>query len=132
MNGWCGFIAIMFEVTVSLIILSLEAMKALCHPYWSWLKGFHSVQIGWLSPRFLITIPSHLLLWGLLGLKHFVSLCIVHLGMGSFMLLVFAQGVMIVIMPKGLLKVDFFFSALFYLNILQLIGKTMRVIPCVF
>jgi hypothetical protein len=39
---------------------------------------------------------------------------------------------MIVVMPKGLLKVDFYFSALFYLNILQLIGKTMRVIPCVF
>jgi hypothetical protein len=57
-------------------------MKALCHPYWSWLKGFNSVQIGWLSPRFLITIPSHLLLWGLLGLKHFVSLRIVSLGYG--------------------------------------------------
>jgi hypothetical protein len=101
------------EVTVSLIILSLEAMKALCHPYWSWLKGFHLVQIGWLSPRFLITIPSRLLLWSFVGFETLVSLHIVHLGMGSFMLLVFAQGVMIVLMPKGLLKVDFYFSALF-------------------
>jgi hypothetical protein len=108
----------MFEVTVSLIILSFESMKALCHPYWSWLKGFHLVQISWLSPCFLITIPSCLLLLVLLGLKHFVSLCIVHLGMGSFMLLVFVQGVMIVVMPKGFLKFDCYFSALFYLSIL--------------
>jgi hypothetical protein len=57
-------------------------MKAPCHPYWSSLKGFYSVQVGWSSPCFLITIPICLLLWDLLGLKRLVSLCIVSLGYG--------------------------------------------------
>jgi hypothetical protein len=39
--------------------------------------------------------------------------------MGSFMLLMFAQWVMMAIMPRGLLKVDCYFLALFYLNILR-------------
>jgi hypothetical protein len=38
--------------------------------------------------------------------------------MGSFILLMFAQWVMMDIMPRVLLKVDFYFLALFYLSIL--------------
>jgi hypothetical protein len=53
--------------------------------------------------------------------------------MGSFMLLMFAQWVMMAIMPRGLLKVDFYFLALFYLNILRVDwenheGYTLRVL----
>jgi hypothetical protein len=39
--------------------------------------------------------------------------------MGSFMLLMFSQWVMMAIIPRHLLKVDCFFLALFYINILR-------------
>jgi hypothetical protein len=64
-------------------------------------------------------MPGRFVVIGLLGLFrntlcHFISF---HLGIGSFMLLMFAQWVMMDIMPRGFLKVDFYFWALFYLNI---------------
>jgi hypothetical protein len=72
----------MFEVTVLLIILSVRSHEGSLSSLLVLVEGFHLVQIGWLSPRILITIPSRLLLWGLLGLKHLVSLRIVSLGYG--------------------------------------------------
>jgi hypothetical protein len=76
------FIAIMFEVTVSLIILSVRSHEGSLSSLLVLVEGFHSVQIGWLSPHILITIPSHFVVMGLLGLKHLVSLRIVSLGYG--------------------------------------------------
>jgi hypothetical protein len=53
--------------------------------------------------------------------------------MGSFMLLMVAQWVMMAIMPRGFLKVDCYFLTLFYLNILWVDwenhkGYTLRVL----
>jgi hypothetical protein len=49
------------------------------------------------------------------------------------MLLMFAQWVMMAILPRGFLMVDFYFSALFYVNMVNwLIGKTTRVILYMF
>jgi hypothetical protein len=76
------FIAIMFEVTVSLIILSVTSHEGSLSSLLVLVEGFHLVQIGWLSPRIHITIPSRFVVMGLLGLKHLVSLRIVSLGYG--------------------------------------------------
>jgi hypothetical protein len=76
------FIAIMFEVTVSLIILSVRSHEGSLSSLLVLVEGF-SFGPDWLVvSTLLITIPSRLLLWGLLGLKHFVSLRIVSLGYG--------------------------------------------------
>jgi hypothetical protein len=66
-------IAMKFEVTVSLIILSVRSHKGSLSSLLVLVEGFHLVQIGWLSPRILITIPSHFVVMGLLGLNHLVS-----------------------------------------------------------
>jgi hypothetical protein len=113
----------------------LEAMKALCHPYLFWLKGFFWSRLtSCLHILFFVSLyPVIFLLWGCwvwTTLCHYVSF---HLGFGSFILLMFAQWVMMAIFPRGFLKVDFYFSAQFYLSMVNwLIGKTTRVIPCVF
>jgi hypothetical protein len=76
------FIAVMFEVTVSLIILSVRIHERSLSSLLVLVEGFHLVQIGWLSPRIVITIPSHFFVMGLLGLKHLMSLRIVSLRYG--------------------------------------------------
>jgi hypothetical protein len=57
-------------------------MKALCHPYWSWLKGFIRSRLADCLHTFLVTIPSHFSVMGLLVLNHLVSLRIVSPGYG--------------------------------------------------
>jgi hypothetical protein len=57
-------------------------MKALCRPYWSWLKGFIRSRLDGCLHTFLVTIPSHFVVMGLLGLNHLVSLRIVSPGYG--------------------------------------------------
>jgi hypothetical protein len=75
-------IAMKFEVTVSLIILSVRSHKGSLSSLLVLVEGFHYVQIGWLSPLILITIPSLFADMGLLGLNHLVSLRIVSPGYG--------------------------------------------------
>jgi hypothetical protein len=76
------FMAIMFEVTVLLIFLSVRSHEVSLSSLLVLVEGF-SFGPDWLDvSMLLITIPNHLLLWGLLGLKHFVSLRIISLGYG--------------------------------------------------
>lgn len=133
MNGWCGFHC--NNVWSHSFIDHSECYK-------SWRISVILIGLGWrvfirsilagylhafLSPYPVVCCYGVCWVWN--TLCHCVSF---HLGMGSFMLLMFVQWVMIFFMPKGLLKVDFYFSSLFYLIILRLIGKTTRVIPYVF
>jgi hypothetical protein len=82
MNRWWGFIAIMFEVTVLLVILSVSSHKGSLSSLLVLVGGFL------FGPEWLV-VSTHsyhhtqsLLLWGLLGLKRLVSLRIVSLGYG--------------------------------------------------
>jgi hypothetical protein len=70
----------MFEVTVLLVVLSVSSHKGSLSSLLVLVGGFRLVSSGWLSSRIRITIPSVLLLWGLMGLKCLVSLRIVSLG----------------------------------------------------
>jgi hypothetical protein len=70
---------------------------------------------------------------GLLGLNHLVSLRIISPGYGFIHATDVAQWVMMAIMPRGLLKIDCYFLALFYLSILWVDwenheGYTLRVL----
>jgi len=76
------FSAIMFEVTVSLIILSVRSHKGSLASLLILVEGIHSVQIDWLSPLILIMIHSHFVVMGFLGLKTRVSLHVISLGYG--------------------------------------------------
>jgi hypothetical protein len=113
------FIAMMVEVTVSLIILSARSHEGSLSSLLVLVEGFHSVQIGWLSPHISCHHTQFFVVMGLLGLNHLVSLCIVSPGYGFVHAIDVAQWVMMVIMPRGLLKVDCYFLALFYLIILS-------------
>jgi hypothetical protein len=53
----------MVEVTVSLIILSEEAMKALCCPYEFFLEGSFGPELTGCLHTVLVTSPVALLLW---------------------------------------------------------------------
>jgi hypothetical protein len=89
-------------------------MKALCRPHWFWVEGFMQSQfVG--CP---LTMPSRFVVIGLLGLNY----------------LSFHPGYGFVHATDGCaVGYIVFFSALFYLSIVSwLIGRTMRVIPCVF
>jgi hypothetical protein len=73
-------ISMMFEVTISLIIMSVRSHKFSLSSLLVLVERFHSVYIGWLYPRILITIPSGFVVMGLLGFNHLVSLRIVSPG----------------------------------------------------
>jgi hypothetical protein len=75
-------IAMMFEIIVSLIILSVRSHKGFVSYLLVLVEGFHLVHIVRLSPHILITRPSCFVVMGLLGLKHLVSLRIVSLRYG--------------------------------------------------
>jgi hypothetical protein len=96
-------------------------MKALCRPYCFLVEGFSQSRFVGFPHIFIVTMPGFFVVMRLLGLFQTIMChCVLfHLGMGSFMLLMFSQWVMMAIMPRGLLKVDFYFLALLYLNLLQ-------------
>jgi hypothetical protein len=69
----------MDEVTVSLIILSVEAMKALCRLYGFLLEGSFGPDLTSCLHTALFTSPGHIVVMELLGLisNHLVSLYII-------------------------------------------------------
>jgi hypothetical protein len=71
-----------------------------------------------LSSCIRITIPSLWILWGLMGWKHLVSLRIIHLGIGLFMLLMVVQWVILLLL--GVVSSHI---------VSWLVGRAMRVIP---
>jgi hypothetical protein len=114
----------------------LEAIKDLCHPCWFWLKGFIRSRLACCLHTFLSPYPVVFSVTGLLGLNHLVSLCIVSPRYGFVHATDVCAWVMMAIVPRGFLKVDFYFLSLFYLNILRVDwenheGYTLRVLDVI-
>jgi hypothetical protein len=76
------FIAMMVEVTISLIILSAKSHEGSLLSLLVWLKGSIWSRLAGCLHTFLVTIPSLFVVMGLLHLNHLVSLRIVSPGYG--------------------------------------------------
>jgi hypothetical protein len=124
----------MVEVTVSLIILSARSHEGSLLSLLVLVGGFHSVQTCWLSPHFSCHHTQSFCCYGVVGfLNHLVSLYIVSPGYGF----VYTIDVCVVgydgYYAKGLALRLISISWLCFISALPgLIGKTTRVIPCVF